>query len=464
MDGMMESETQGFASLVDRLRAGFLTGKTRDITWRREQLNNLKRFFDENEKEIFATLKQDLRKPDMEIYSSEYDFVRKDIDHALKHLSSWMRPEKVSTPLSLLPAKSEIVREPYGISLIISAWNYPIQLLLAPLVGAIAAGNGAVLKPSEMAPATERLIAEKIPDYLDNDLFAVITGGVETMTKLLEIRFDHIFYTGSSHVGKIIMAAAAKFLTPVVLELGGKNVAVVLADADLAVTARRIVWGKFNNAGQLCVSPDYILVERSVEEKLHQELKQAVSQFFGNDPQQSADYGRIIHHRHFDRLVGFLDGQKIAVGGEHDREDKYIAPTILSGTRFSDPVMQDEIFGPILPVIGFDDLDGALGEAARLPTPLALYCFTKDKAKGDHVFEKIPSGSASLNDVVVFMANRNLPFGGLQTSGMGAYHGQHSFEAFSHKRAKLSRGFGGDVSIRYPPYGEKTIGLLRKMV
>ncbi|WP_313104580.1 aldehyde dehydrogenase family protein [Brevundimonas sp.] len=451
------------ASVVQTLRAGFESGLTRDLAWRQSQLAALERMMIENEARIAEALAADLGKPFGEACTAEIDFVRKEAKHAHKHLRRWARPQRTATPLAILPGRSFIETTPYGVSLIIGAWNYPFQLVLGPLVGAIAAGNCAVIKPSEMAARSSALLKQLVERYLDPRAFAVVEGDAEVSTTLLDQRFDLIFYTGGERVGRVVMTAAAKHLTPVVLELGGQNPCIVDETADLAVAARRIVWGRFLNAGQICVAPDHVYVAASVEAQLLDELKRAVTTMFGPDPKSSPDFGRIINPRHAARLQALLADGRAVTGGQADVEACYVAPTILTEVSPDAPVMAEEIFGPILPVLPYETLDAPLATINARSPALALYAFTRNKATADRIIASTRSGSATINDTVVFMANPNLPFGGVGASGMGAYHGRFSFETFSHRRAVLKRSFALDASMRYPPFTKARLALLRRM-
>ena len=451
------------AVVVRTLRAAFDSDLTRDLAWRQDQLAALERMMVENEAPIAEALKADLGKPFGEASTAEIDFVRKEAAHARKHLRRWSRPQRTAAPIAIQPGKSFIEAAPYGVTLIIGAWNYPFQLVLAPLVGAIAAGNCAVIKPSELAARSSALLKQLVERYLDPRAFAVIEGDAEVSTDLLAQRFDLIFYTGGERVGRVVMAAAARHLTPVVLELGGQNPCIVDETADLAVAARRIVWGRFLNAGQVCVAPDHVYVAASVEARLLEELKRAVAAMFGHDPKQSPDFGRIVNPRHAARLQALLADGRAVTGGQADVDACYVAPTILTEVRANAPVMSEEIFGPILPVLPYETLETPLAAINARSPALALYAFTKDKATADRIIASTRSGSATINDTVVFMANPNLPFGGVGASGMGAYHGWYSFETFSHRRAVLRRGFALDASIRYPPFSKAKLALLRRM-
>ena len=374
-----------------------------------------------------------------------------------------MKPKRVSTPLAAFPSRSMVRPEPYGVTLIIGAWNYPVQECLAPLVGAVAAGNCAVIKPSELAPAASRAILDIVKSHLDSAAVAVIEGGLEETTALLDQRFDKIFYTGGSKVGRIVMAAAAKHLTPVTLELGGKSPAIVEPDADLAVSARRIAWGRFMNAGQICVAPDYALVHESVHDAFIAAMREALTAFYGEDPRQSPDFARLVNERHFDRVAKLIEPDKVAIGGRTDRSERYIAPTVLTGVTEDSPAMQEEVFGPVLPVLTYSDRAEALDLVRGRDAPLAVYVFTKDDAFAEAVIERTRSGTVMVNDAVIFQANPALPFGGIGESGMGAFHGEHSFRCFSHDKAVMKRGFAMDSALRYPPYDAKKLKTLRTL-
>jgi aldehyde dehydrogenase (NAD+) len=452
-------------STVARLREGFESGRTRPLEFRQRQLAGLARFVREREREMQQALRDDLGKPALESYAAEISFVANEVAFTRKRLRAWMKPERVSTPLIVQPGKSRIFREPLGVVLIIGPWNYPIQLTLAPLMGAIAAGNCAVLKPSELAPATSALLARFIPQYFDKDCVQVIEGGPAEASALLAERFDHIFYTGGSAVGRIVMEAAAKHLTPVTLELGGKSPCIVDQHADITAAARRILWGKFMNAGQTCIAPDYVLVHEKVENELLAQMKQAVREFYGDDPRTSADFGRIVNQRHYRRLMNLLpESGDVLVGGSGDEDERYIAPTILHNVQPDAPVMAEEIFGPILPVLRVKNIDEAIASVNQRPKPLALYFFTKDRQARRRVLERTSSGAALVNHTCMHAVVPALPFGGVGSSGMGAYHGKATFETFSHKKAVLIKPAGLDVPLLYPPYGKTKEKLLRMLL
>ena len=439
------------APLIARQRAFFQTGATRSLEFRGAQLRKFYDAIEAQEPALLEALHADLRKSPQEAYTAEIGLVLGDLRHAIRRLPAWMKPQRRHTPLLAWPARGFIRPEPYGVALIFGPWNYPFQLLLSPLVGALAAGNCAVLKPSEFAPHTAAVIAELIKATFAEEYIAVVPGERDVAEALLREKFDTIFFTGSTSVGRAVMAAAARQLTPVTLELGGKCPCIVCADAPLDIAARRIAWGKFMNAGQTCVAPDFVLVDRRVRAALVDAMKRTLHEFYGDDPRKSPDYGRIINRKHFDRLTGYLGTGQIAHGGQQDAGDLYLAPTILTDVPADAPVMQEEIFGPILPMLEFDRLDDALALLRDRPTPLALYLFTHDRATQERVLGTTRSGGVCFNDTVAHMIGHDLPFGGLGDSGFGAYHGRTGFDCFSHRRSILRRSFAFDPGLRYPP-------------
>ncbi|MFD6952821.1 aldehyde dehydrogenase [Nocardiopsis sp. TSRI0078] len=450
---------------VARLRAAFASGRTKPIAWRRAQLRALRRLLVEECPALERALKADLGKSPVEAHTTEIGFVVNEIDHTLRHLASWLRPQRVSVPLALAPAKARRVREPLGTVLIVSPWNYPVNLSLAPLVGAIAAGNAALVKPSELAPATSAALAELVPRYLDTEAVAVVEGGVPESTALLEERFDHIFYTGNGAVARIVMAAAVKHLTPVTLELGGKSPAIVEPGVDLTTTARRLAWGKFTNAGQTCVAPDYVLAVGGTAEALQRELAAAITEMFGEDPARSADYGRIVNERHFARLVALLESGTVVAGGQHDREELYIAPTVLGGVDPASPVMAEEIFGPVLPIVEVPDLDAAIAFVNERDKPLALYGFTNSEETKRRLATETSSGGLAFGLPIAHLAVPELPFGGVGDSGMGAYHSVASVDTFSHTKSVLDKSlFMDTMKVAYAPITDLKEKLLRRLL
>jgi len=439
-------------SLVANLRQSFDAGITRTLDWRLHQLRRLAALIEENQDALSEALKQDLGKCAFEAWAGETNFVMAEIRYTIKHLASWMKPKRVSAPLVVQPAVARVHSDPLGVVLIIAPWNYPLQLALAPLVGALAAGNCALVKPSEVAPASSAALAQLIPKYLDPACVAVVEGGVQETTAVLAERFDHIFYTGNGTVARIVMEAAAKHLTPTTLELGGKSPCIVDEDADLDVAARRIVWAKYFNAGQTCVAPDYILCHPAVESALLDRIRATLRDFYGDDPMRSPDYGRIISERHHKRLTKLLDSGEKVIGGESDVASRYLAPTVLRNVSPDSPVMADEIFGPILPVLTVANIDAAIAFINKRDKPLALYVFSRNRANVDRVLSETSSGGACINDAITHMVAHELPFGGVGPSGMGAYHGRASFDTFTHKKSVLDKANLLDAPIRYPPY------------
>jgi len=431
------------ADVVARLRAAFRTGRTKPLAWRTTQLRRLRELLTERGAELAAALHADLGKSSTEAYRTEIDFTIREIDHTLDHLEQWLRPESAPVPAHLgADATAWTQYDPLGVVLVIAPWNYPAQLLLAPVVGALAAGNAVVVKPSELAPATSAALARLLPEFLGTETFAVVEGGVPETTALLAERFDHIFYTGNGTVGRIVMRAAAEHLTPVTLELGGKSPAFVDPDVDLAVVADRLARGKFLNAGQTCVAPDYVLTDPETAAALEPLLTKAIQAVYGTDASISGEYGRIINERHFDRLTGLLDSGRVVVGGDTDRSQKYIAPTVLADVDPASPVMQEEIFGPILPIVTVPDLDKAIEFINDRDKPLALYVFAESEDTRARLAAETSSGGLGYGLPLAHLTVSDLPFGGVGESGMGNYHGRYSIETFSHRKAILSKPLG----------------------
>lgn len=441
------------------------SGSTQCYEFRKSQLQALEGAVKKYDEEINAALFLDLKKSQEETWATETGLLLGEIKYAIKHLIQWMKPKKVASGLVTFPSSGKIYRDPLGVVLIISPWNYPLQLLLVPLVGAIAAGNCAVLKPSEMAPATEKIIVKIITETFKENYIKVITGnGAEVVPQMLtSFRFDHIFYTGSTAVGKTIYKMAAEQLTPVTLELGGKSPCIVESDADIKVAAKRIVMGKFINAGQTCIAPDYILVKESVKENLQNELAKTIEQFYTDDPAASYDYGKIINQKRFQKLVSFLSEGKIFYGGKHEQSTLYIQPTILTDISLEDAVMKEEIFGPILPVLSFSSMDEAVKIVQQNNTPLSFYLFTKNKSIEAEWLRRVTFGGGCINNTVYHFANLNMPFGGIGNSGIGSYHGKKTFEIFSHAKPVLKTGTWLDPNLKYPPLKGK-MNLLKKFI
>ncbi len=456
------SDVDHIPDLVAGLRARFQTGETRALEWRLAQLKALESMLRDNEAAISAALSADLRKPVIEGFMMDIGIVATEIADMRKKLKSWMKPQRAATPIAIQPAKSYIVREPLGVVLIIAPWNYPVQLAMSPLAAALAAGNVAVVKPSEMTPHTSAVLAKLIAQTFAPDIVACVEGAVQETTALLAERFDHIFYTGNGRVGRVVMAAAAKNLTPVTLELGGKSPCIVDSECDLEVAARRIAWGKFVNCGQTCVAPDYVLVHQSREEELVKLLAKNIREFYGDDPQRSPDLARIVSDAHVDRLAKLMESGTAAVGGQVDRADRYIAPTILQNVSPDSPVMQDEIFGPILPILPILNIDEAIQFVNEREKPLALYVFTSRQQVEDAVLSRTSAGGVSVNTVVWHVGNSHLPFGGVGESGMGSYHGRHGFETFSHHKSVLKKSTKVDPKLAYPPYTKIKKALIKR--
>jgi aldehyde dehydrogenase (NAD+) len=441
------------AGLANRHRNYFLSGATRSIEWRESQLIALRSMIKEHSEDFYAALWQDLRRNRIEADWVDVKYLTSEIDHVLEHVRHWMKPLSVSTPLVLAPSLAQVQFDPLGVGLIIGTWNYPVMLTLSPLVAAISAGNAAVIKPSDLSPATSDVIARVIPEYLDRSAFSVVPGGVQESTALLEQSWDHIFFTGGTSVARIVMTAAAKNLTPVVLELGGKNPCIVHSSANLKVAARRIAFGRWFNSGQSCTAPDYVLVFKDVRDEFLKCLKETLLEFYGEDPEKSQDYGRIVNLHHFDRLTNLLASGTIYHGGQHDRADRFIAPTVLVNVPPDSAAMQEEIFGPILPVIEVDNADKVIEFVNARPSPLGLYIFSEDPLSTHEILRSTASGDAAVNECTVQPLVHDLPFGGVGNSGMGKYHGEWGFRAYSNIRGVLHHSSRLDIGgLRYPPY------------
>ncbi len=451
-------------SVADTLRTSYDKGLTRPLAWRKHQLEQMVKMLEDNETAFLGALATDLGKPSVEGFITDIAFVTGEVKSMIKKLKKWNKPERVRTPLVAMPARSRLIPEPLGVVLVIAPWNYPIQLLLVPAAGAIAAGNAVVMKPSEVSAATSALLGELVPKYMDPSAVAIVEGGIPETTDLLEQRFDHIFYTGNGTVGRVVMAAAVKNLTPVTLELGGKSPVIVDSSANLKVSAHRIAWGKWLNAGQTCVAPDYVLVDEKVRDAFVDELGKAISEFYGENPQASESYARIVSSRHFDRLTGLLRGATLAVGGVTDEATRYIAPTVLVDVDMESQVMNEEIFGPILPVISVASTDDAISYINAHDHPLALYVFAENKKVVREVLARTTAGGVTVNGTILHLTNPNLPFGGIGESGMGGYHGRAGVRIFQHMKPVLTRGTKLDPSLTYPPYTERKEKIFRKVL
>uniref|UniRef100_A0ACD5X519 Uncharacterized protein n=1 Tax=Avena sativa TaxID=4498 RepID=A0ACD5X519_AVESA len=457
------------ATLAQDLRGSFRTGRTRPAEWRTTQLKALVRMIEEKEDDISDALHADLAKPRMESYLHEISLAKGACVFALKGLKTWMKPDKVPAAITTFPSTAQILPEPLGVVLVISAWNYPFLLSIDPVIGAIAAGNAVVLKPSEVAPATSSLFAKLLPEYVDNSCIKVVEGGVTETTALLDQKWDKIFYTGNGHIGRIVMAAAAKHLTPVALELGGKCPVIVDSNIDLHVAVKRIAVGKWGcNNGQACIAPDYIITTKAFAAELVESLKRVLVRFYGEDPLQSEDLSRIVNASHFHRLATLLEDKevaaKIVLGGQIDQKLLKIAPTVLVDAPPDSRLMTGEIFGPMLPIVTVENIEESIEHINAGAKPLAAYLFTKNKRLQEDFVTNISAGGLLVNDVALHLTNPHLPFGGVGDSGIGSYHGKFTFDCFTHRKAVLIRGFGGEANARYPPYTPEKQRILRGLI
>lgn len=461
----MELKPDNVMDILNEDQKFFNSNQTKDIYFRLEQLKKLREAIIKYESKISEALHEDLGKHPFESYISEIGFVLNSINYTMKHLERWAKPKGVSTPLTLFASTSKIRYEPYGTVLIIGPFNYPFQLLIEPLIGAIAAGNCAVIKPSEAAQNSSAVITEMIEKTFDKSYIRSVQGGIETNTSLINAPFDYIFFTGSVPVGKIVMEAAAKNLVPVTLELGGKCPVIVDKSADIKIAARRIIWGKTLNSGQTCVAPDYVIVHEDVKEELVDEMKQTLNRFYGPNAEESKDFGRIVNDRHFARLKTILerDKEQIIFGGTVNAGSCFIEPTLIEAT-WASASMEEEIFGPLLPILTYRNLDNAIQSINKLPKPLALYLFTADKQVEEKVLMEISSGGVSINNTISHLGNPELPFGGVGNSGIGAYHGRYSFTTFSHQKSILKTSTKINLPVLFPPYTAKNLRLLRRLL
>ena len=449
----MKNSTPAFIENIKEKQLVFFKDfKTQDVKIRIQHLKKLKRVLEEREESLFEALYQDLKKPVFESFTSELLMVQKELDLQIKNIKEWAAPKRVSGSLINFPSQDYILSEPYGMVLLISPWNYPFQLVMIPFIGAIAAGNTAVIKPSESAPHTAQIIEEIISEVFPPEWAIVIQGDMKVGAALLKTQWDYIFYTGSTAVGKIVAKAAAEFLTPTTLELGGKSPCIVAGTAPIQKTARRIVWGKFLNCGQTCIAPDYVLVQKEYKKALVATMIQEIEKAFGKNAKNSKDYGRIIHQKHFEKLEKDLDKQKLLFGGEKDKDELYFGPTLVEEPALDSSLLVDEIFGPILPVLSYtteSDIDSIL---TKLKNPLAFYLFSTNRRFINTMIQRYSFGGGVINDAIIHFTNDKLPFGGIGNSGMGAYHGKHSFEVFTHAKPVVKRSFWFDLPQRYAPY------------
>jgi aldehyde dehydrogenase (NAD+) len=448
---------------IEKQKEFFKTNKTKDISFRMLYLFKLKEVIQNKEEKILEALKKDLGKSDFEAYTSEVGFVLKSLDYTLKNIRNWAKTKKVRRPIFMPISKSYVKYEPHGTVLIIGPFNYPFQLIMEPLIGALAAGNTAIIKPSDKTPETVEILREIIEEVFDKEHVDVVTGNREAVSELIHSDFDYIFFTGSVPVGKIVMEAASKNLTPVTLELGGKSPAIVHKDADIEKAAARIAWGKYYNSGQTCIAPDYIYVHEDVKDRLLEGLIKEIVDFYGVEPLKSPDYGRIINHKEFNRLSDLIDDQKLYFGGEKIEEKLKISPTILTNVTWDDDVMQEEIFGPILPVLTYNKISEVVNIIKDKPRPLSLYLFTEDKNLQKKIEDEVPFGGGCINDTISHVSSPRLPFGGTGNSGIGSYHGEESFITFSHKKSMMKKSTKFDIRYIYPPYKGK-LGFIKKIM
>lgn len=441
--------------LIHKQRQFFEEGKSRNISFRQTQLLKLKSVLQDHEESFFEALHADFKKPAFETFGTELLLVYREIDHLLSNLSDWAKPKKVSRSLINFPSRSYVQPQPYGVSLVIGAWNYPLQLVLNPALGSMAAGNCTMLKPSEIAPHTSELLAQLINNTFEPGYLRAVQGDAEVTQSLLAQPLDYVFFTGSKRVGKTVMKAAAEQLTPLTLELGGKSPAIIDSTADLSTASQRITWGKFINAGQTCISPDYVYIHQTKKAEFIDLVKKNIRQFYGENPRQSDDYARIINRKHFERLQELLDSDKIVIGGNSNSGDLYIEPTVLSDVSWEHETMQEEIFGPILPVLTFEDIGEVICKVNEKPSPLALYIFTTNSNTEQRVIKQVQFGGGCVNDTMSHFGNLDLPFGGIGQSGFGSYHGKASFDTFSQQKSITKKATWLDIPLRYPPYKGK---------
>lgn len=455
--------TRGITEVVEAQRSFFAKGATKQVAYRTEALLRMREWIGRHDAQIMDALQADLNKAPFESFATETGIVLDEIRHTLRHIGRWARDKRVGTPIKHFPSRSFIHPEPYGVALIMSPWNYPFMLTLTPLIGAVAAGNCAVVKPSTYAPHTSALIAAMAKDVFEEAHVAVVEGGRAENESLLSERFDYIFFTGSVSVGKAVMAAAAKHLTPVTLELGGKSPCIVDETADVKLAARRIVWGKYLNAGQTCVAPDYLLVHQDIKEALVREMIAQIGRFYGDTPCENGEYPRMINEKHFRRVLGLLEGANILHGGGGNERTLQIAPTLADGITWESPAMREEIFGPLLPILTFSSLEEAMAQVSARPKPLALYFFTNSTEREAYLLTTLSFGGGCINDTIVHLATSHMPFGGVGESGMGGYHGRASFDTFSHKKSILKKARWLDLPMRYPPYRKLYLKLVRML-
>lgn len=449
--------------ILKKQRDFFNSGRTLSIGFRLKSLKKLRSVVLEYEDLILDALKKDVGKSAFEGYVTEVHQVKSELNYHISRLRKWARPEKARTPLLHLFSKSCITSRPYGVVLVISPWNFPFNLAFIPLIGAISGGNCILLKPSSFSPETTAVMREIIGKSFSPEHVTMVDGGRDVNKKILEFRYDYIFFTGGKETGRIVMEKASKYLTPLTLELGGKCPCIVDAEAHLESSARRIVWGKFLNVGQMCLAPDYLLVDRKIKDEFVERLKQTITKFYGENPRNSPDYGRIINKRHFDRIVALLEDVKVIFGGESDRNELYIAPTLIDEVSLSDKIMEEEIFGPLLPIIHYETLDEAIEIVKKLPVPLACYFFSRNRKKREFILRNIEAGGICINDTVIHFDNKYLPFGGKGESGLGRYHGRASFDTFTYRQSIMIRNNKREIGLRYPPFKDR-LKVLRRFI
>ncbi|XP_063864337.1 aldehyde dehydrogenase, dimeric NADP-preferring-like isoform X2 [Scylla paramamosain] len=446
-----------FKKVVERSRSAFNSGRTLSLEFRKQQMKQLLKLYEENQQDFIEALKSDVRKPKMEAFVFEVNAVKSDVTYILRRLDKWAAPDQVPSQIPL--DKSLILKEPYGVALVIGAWNFPLQLTMVPVHGALAAGNTVIIKPSETAPATASLIAKLVPHYLDKECYQVVCGGVSETTALLQQRFDYIFYTGSTHVGRIVREASNKYLTPTTLEMGGKSPCYIDNTINMDLVARRILWGKMTNLGQICVAPDYLLCSKAVQGVFIAKAREVLLEWYGKEPQKSPDLSRIVTDRHVDRLVSYLECGKAVIGGRFEKADRWVEPTVLVNVTADSKVMTEEIFGPILPIINVENHVEAIEFIKRREKPLALYIFTQEEEVQQTFLKQVSAGGVTINDVLLHIGNNTMPFGGVGESGMGMYHGKYTFDTFSHHKSCLVRTYNSLIEKgtrnRFPPYTEK---------
>ncbi|MDN4526835.1 aldehyde dehydrogenase [Fictibacillus fluitans] len=460
---MIERSAAEIQQILQNQRTYFASQETKALPFRMEQLKKLKTGIKRHEQEVIDALALDLGKSELESYTTEIGILYEEINFTIKHLKSWVKPKKVKTALTHVGSKGYVIPEPYGAVLVVAPWNYPFQLALSPLIGAIAAGNTAVIKPSELTPNVSGILANLLQELYPPSYVSIIEGGVQTSQALLEERFDYIFFTGSPAVGKVVMEAASRHLTPVTLELGGKSPVIVHEDANIPLAAKRIVFGKFMNAGQTCIAPDYLLVHSKIKAPLIKAMKEVIQTFYGSDPTENPAYSKIVNERHYNRLSGYLKDGTVIYGGKRNDSKQKIAPTLLDSVKLDSPLMTEEIFGPIFPVLEYTSLEEAIELIHSRPKPLALYVFTQDKDTAAEVTGRISFGGGCINDTLMHIATPFLPFGGVGESGMGNYHGKASFETFSHHKSVLQQTNRFDFSFRYPS-AKNGLKLVKKLL